>query len=59
MDEKQVSAVIGHLKDVKQLLEGFGSKAEAVAYLTKETKLSTAECANAYDILMKIDAAGK
>lgn len=56
MDETKVKAVFA---DVKKLLEAFGSKAEAVAYLAKETGISAEECGNAYDILMKLDAAQK
>lgn len=50
-----VKMVIEKFKEVKELLEKFSTREEAIEYLVKETNLSKEECSNAYDILIKID----
>lgn len=46
---------LARFKEVKSILEGFKTKEEAIEYLVKETGLSSKECAESYNILMKID----
>lgn len=55
----EVKKAIDRLKEVKELLEKFSTRDEAVEYLVKETNLSEEECSNAYDILVKIDFSKK
>ncbi len=50
----EVKKAIDRLKEVKEILEKFSTRDEAIEYLVKETNLSE-ECSNAYDILIKID----
>ena len=54
MDDRLKESIV-RLKEVKEILEKFSSREEAIEYLVNETKLSKEECLNAYDILMKID----
>ena len=51
----EIKIAIERLKEVKELLEKFTTREEAIEYLVKETNLSKEECSNAYDILIKID----
>ena len=51
---KDIKRAEEHLKYVKEILQGFKTKEEAVDYLAKETKLPREECDSAYDILIKI-----
>lgn len=51
----ELKKAIDRLKEVKELLEKFSTRNEAIEYLAKETNLSEEECSNAYDILIKID----
>ena len=55
MSDDEVKKSIEKLKEVKELLEKFSTRDEAIEYLVKETNLSKEECSNAYDILIKID----
>ena len=54
MDDRLKESIV-RLKEVKEILEKFSSREEAIENLVNETKLSKEECLNAYDILMKID----
>ncbi len=46
---------LNSFKEAKHLISGFTTKKEAVDYLIKETGLSKRECADAYDIIIKLD----
>lgn len=46
---------IAKLEKIKNILEGFSTREEAVEYLVNETRLSKEECATAYDFFMKIN----
>ena len=45
---------LSRMAEVTTLLQQFGTKDEAVDYLTKETQLPTEECAAAYDFYMNM-----
>jgi len=51
----ELKEVMEKLKEVKNVLEEFQTREEAIEFLVKETKLSKEECATAYDILIKIN----
>ncbi len=46
---------IKSLKEFKEKISEFKNKKDAINYLMKETGLSSEECLNAYDIIIKID----
>lgn len=54
MDEK-IKLAIERLKESKEILKKFTTKEEAIEYLVKETGITEEECAEAYNILIKID----
>ncbi len=51
----EVKNVIDKFKELKNILENFTDRNEAIVYLVNETKLSKEECSTAYDIIMKIE----
>ncbi|MCI8421642.1 MAG: hypothetical protein HFE34_05065 [Clostridia bacterium] len=54
MDNK-IKTVIEKFKEVRDILNKFDNRNEAIEYLVNETKLSKEECATAYDIITKIE----
>ena len=51
----EIKAVIEKFKEVRDILQKFDNRDEAIEYLGNETKLSKEECSTAYDIIMKIE----
>ncbi|MDE5538917.1 MAG: hypothetical protein K2J20_00320 [Bacilli bacterium] len=43
------------MRKLKDLLENFKSRKEAIDYLIKETKLSKSECETAYDFVINLN----
>lgn len=51
---EEFGAALHRMAEVTTLLQQFGTKEEAVAYLAKETKLPEEECSSAFDFYMRL-----
>lgn len=51
----ELKKAILKLKEIKDLLEKFSNRDEAIKFLAKETGISKEECATAYDFLVKVN----
>ncbi len=51
----ELKKAILKLKEIKDLLEKFSNRDEAIKFLAKETGISKEECTSAYDFLVKVN----
>ena len=51
-----MNLALTRFSEAKTLLETFATKKEAVEYLVRETGISEDECAQAYDVLIRMDS---
>lgn len=55
----ELKKAILKLKEIKDLLEKFSNRDEAIKFLAKETGISKEECTSAYDFLVKVNLVKK
>ena len=51
----ELKEAILKLKEIKDLLEKFSNREEAIEFLAKETGILKEECSTAYDFLVKVN----